>query len=197
MQTEILSFWFGSDDPQHMPSSETQARWWKKDDAFDQLIRDLFEGDHMSAARGQLTSWRDTGTGALALVVLLDQLPRNMYRGTAHMHATDPQARAVVRHAIELQLDSQLGVLQRGMLYMPLMHSEDMRDHWVSQRCFDDLAKGATGEASSIAKQFVKSAKQHREIVFRWGRYPHRNRLLGRTSTADELAFLDQPGSSF
>jgi uncharacterized protein (DUF924 family) len=173
---DVLQFWFA--DP---------ARWWRKDPAFDAEIRTRFQDLHRAVARGAHEDWRATPRGALAYVVVLDQFSRNMYRDTAGMFAGDAQAVAAARAAVDRGDDRALADTERMFLYMPLMHSEQLADQ---ERCVDLFR--ALGRSSEL-----KYAEQHRDIVRRFGRFPHRNQLLGRASTPDEVEFLKQPGSSF
>jgi uncharacterized protein (DUF924 family) len=175
-ENDVLDFWFA--DP---------ARWWKKDPAFDGEIRSRFSELHESIERGEHEEWRDTPRGALAYVIVLDQFSRNMFRGTARMFASDAQALAAARAAIERSDDQALASAERSFLYMPLMHSEDLADQERCVALFQSFA--APGQ--------LRYAEQHRDIIRRFGRFPHRNELLGRASTPEELEFLTQPGSSF
>jgi uncharacterized protein (DUF924 family) len=172
---DVLSFWFA--DP---------ARWWKKDPAFDADVRDRFLALHEAIERGEHEDWLETPSGCLAYVVVLDQLSRNMFRGTARMFQSDARARAAARRAIERGDDRSLSPDERSFLYMPFMHSEALADQ--------DLSVALFTPAGAEQRRF---AEAHRDIVRRFGRFPHRNALLGRASTPEELEFLKQPGSSF
>lgn len=172
---EVLAFWLA--DP---------ARWWKKDPAFDAEVRDRFEALHAAIERGEREAWRASPRGALAYVIVLDQMSRNMYRGTARMFASDARALAAATEAIDRGFDQALPSAERGLLYMPLMHSEDLA---VQERCVELFR--------ALGNDQVSFAEQHRDIVRRFGRFPHRNELLGRPSTDEEREFLTQPGSSF
>lgn len=175
--TRILDFWFESED-----------LWFKKDDAFDETIRQRFSADHERAAAGGLADWRETPDGCLALVVLLDQFSRNMFRSSARSFATDALALGIAETAIERGFDQALPPKRRRFFYMPFMHSEDV-DH--QRRCVD-LFAAMDGDSGGL-----KFAIKHLEIVERFGRFPHRNGILGRQSTAEEVSFLKTPGSSF
>ena len=172
---EVLSFWFA--DP---------PRWWRKDPAFDAEVRDRFLAVHGAVERGEHEDWLETARGALAYVIVLDQLSRNMFRGTARMFAGDARARAAARRAVDRGDDRTLSEAERSFLYMPFMHSEDLADQDRGAGLF---ASGAPAE--------LRYAEQHRDIVRRFGRFPHRNALLGRESSPEEQEFLKQPGSSF
>jgi uncharacterized protein (DUF924 family) len=159
------------------------SRWFRKDAAFDAEFRTRFLADHEAAARDELAHWARTAPGALALVLLLDQFPRNAFRGSARMFATDGQGRDVALAAIGRGFDKQTDEALRNFFYVPLMHSEKLADqeHAVA------LAQPLGGEA-------LKFAILHRDIIARFGRFPHRNALLARTSTPEEQAFLDSGG---
>ena len=185
---EILGFWFGHEGEEGY--GEFREVWFTKDPAFDREIRDRFEPVYEEAAAGNLDHWKDETRSCLALTIVLDQLPRNMYRGDARMYATDEKARQAAWYAVEHAYDRELLPVECGFLYMPLMHSEDLEDQRRSVELFRGL--GGTGEADP-----AQYAVRHLEIVERFGRFPHRNQILGRTTTPEEAEFLAQPGSSF
>ncbi|HEX4713218.1 DUF924 family protein [Phenylobacterium sp.] len=160
------------------------AKWFKKLTAFDEAIRLKFEPTHHRAARGEYDAWADTADGALALVILLDQFPRNLYRGSAHAFATDPKARSIARPAIERGFDRQVEPVLRDFFYLPFRHSEDLTDQ--------DYSLALCAEAGDADD--LKWAAQHRDIIVRFGRFPHRNRALGRETTPEEQEFLDEGG---
>ena len=164
------------------------GRWFEKDASFDEAIRSRFEADHHAAARGEYDDWLETGEGALALVILLDQFPRNLYRGSAHQFATDPLARKVTAEAIARGHDRAFDNDLRSFFYLPYAHSEAMAD----QDAGVALCQAQADEASD--PELVKWALIHRFIVQRFGRFPHRNRALGRTTTPEEQEFLDAGG---
>lgn len=172
---EVLAFWFA--DPE---------RWWKKDPTFDAEIRARFLELHEAIARGDREDWRGTARGALAYVIVLDQFSRNAFRGSSRSFEYDAQALAAARDALDRGFDRLLSDDERSFLYMPFMHSERLADQ---DRCVQLFA--------SEPEQRLSYAEKHRDIVRRFGRFPHRNALLGRQSTPDELAFLKEPGSSF
>lgn len=164
------------------------AKWFAKSEAFDNAIRLRFEPVHHAAARGQYDAWADTAEGALALLLLLDQFPRNLYRGSAHAFATDPKARAIARAAVEVGQDSKVDPALRSFFYLPFEHSEDLADQELAVALCQAIAD-ETGD-----KEPLKWAIVHRDIIARFGRFPHRNPCLGRTTTAEERAFLDEGG---
>ena len=157
-------------------------RWFKKDAAFDAEFKTRFEVAHHAAATGALDGWTASAEGALALLVLLDQLPRNAWRGSGHMFATDGKALAVARGAIEAGFDQQVDATLRAFVYMPFMHSESLADQ---ERCVALCAD---------LPDNLRFAILHRDIVQRFGRFPHRNAALGRTTTPEEQRFLDEGG---
>lgn len=172
---DVLNFWFNEIEP---------SQHWKKDPEFDQLIRDRFAGIHAAATRCELYQWRGQPEGRLAEVIVLDQFSRNLYRGQPASFASDSQALALAQEAISIGADKQLGNHQVGFLYMPLMHSESTIIHQVALQLFD----GTTNFEFEV---------RHNAIIERFGRYPHRNQILNRDSTPEEIEFLQQPGSSF
>ena len=163
-------------------------KWFRKDEAFDAAIRVQFEAAHLAASRGELRGWRSSPEGALALLILLDQFPRNLYRGSAHAFATDPLAHAVAAAAIEAGLDQQVEPGLRPFFYLPFEHSELLEDQDRSV-ALSRAHRDATGDEDTL-----RWAVMHRDIIVRFGRFPHRNACLGRPMTAGEQAFLDQGG---
>ena len=159
-------------------------RWFKKDAAFDTEFRSRFEAAHHAAATGALDAWAQDATGALALLVLLDQLPRNTWRGSGHMYATDGKAQAIARAAVDAGLDEQIDDPKlRAFFYLPFMHSESLADQERSvQLC------------SKADPENLRFAQHHRDIIARFGRFPHRNAVLGRSTTPEEQRFLDEGG---
>jgi len=168
----IVEFWF---------SDKVQPLWFQSTPEFDAELRDRFETVWQAAEQGRLDDWAETPEGALALVILFDQIPLNIYRGDALCFATEAKSREISTLAIERSDDAQLTDDQKAFLYMPLMHSESMTDQ--------DKAV-ALYEAAGLAGN-LKFAQHHRDIVHRFGRFPHRNTILGRQSTEAELAYLD------
>jgi len=163
-------------------------RWFDKDAAFDEAIRARFEPLHHAAARGELDDWGGDAEGALALALLFDQFPRNLYRNSAHAFATDPLARKAAAQAIERGFDAQIPPDLRSFFYMPFTHSENLAEQDRAVALHQALAR-ETGDGDS-----ARWAVIHRNIITRFGRFPHRNRALGRTTTPEEQAFLDAGG---
>jgi uncharacterized protein (DUF924 family) len=178
MYKDVLNFWF--DEIEH-------AQWWKKDDEFDQLITQRFSAIHARAVRCELFAWRESAGGRLAEIIVLDQFSRNMFRGTPLAFANDQMALVLAQEAVSLGIDKQLPVLQRGFVYLPFMHSESLIIHDVAERLYRQH-----GVQSSLEWEI-----RHKTIIERFGRYPHRNEILGRESTAEECAFLKEPHSRF
>lgn len=158
-------------------------RWFAKNDAFDDEFRSRFEVAHGAAASGALDAWSGDAQGALALLVLLDQFPRNAYRGSTRMFATDAKARSIAGAALAGGLDRQVEPALRPFFYLPFMHSESLEDQERS------VELNATLDANT-----QRFARLHRDIIARFGRFPHRNELLGRESSAEEQRFLDEGG---
>ena len=178
MFEEVLSFWFNETDP---------AQRWKKDAAFDQLIAERFTALLESAARCELYAWRLTPQGRLAEIIVLDQFSRNIYRNQPAAFAHDAVALALAQAAVEAGALTDLSPDRRQFLLMPYMHSESLAIHDAAATLFNNHCEAAT----------IEFAKRHRDIIARFGRYPHRNAILDRPSTAEELDFLQAPGSSF
>ena len=175
---DVIGFW----------TAAGPAKWFAKSDAFDSAIRLKFEPVHHAAARGQYDAWQGSSEGALALLLLLDQFPRNLWRGSGHAFATDPLARAVARKAIAAGLDQLATAQLRPFFYLPFEHSEILTDQDESVALCRALFE-AEGDAGTL-----KWAEAHRDIIMRFGRFPHRNRALGRETTAEEQEFLDEGG---
>jgi uncharacterized protein (DUF924 family) len=173
---DILAFW----------RDAGPDRWYRRDDAFDAEVRRRFLDLWRQAAAGELSSWQANDDGALALVIVLDQFPRNMFRGDIRTYASDALAREVAGRAIERGLDARVDPVLREFLYLPLMHSEHLADQL---RCIELSRTAGLAEAA-------KWAEHHAGIIRRFGRFPHRNRILGRATTPEEQAFLDEGGFS-
>ena len=181
----VLDFWFGP------PPHATRDTWFRKDPAFDATIREGF-GDAVAAARaGDFHSWRRSPRGALALVILLDQFTRNIYRDTPRAFAGDALALDIAKAAVDQGFDRKLDAFERWFLYLPFEHAEDWAMQERSLTLFGQLAAD-TGDRTAL-----HWAEKHAEVIRRFGRYPHRNAILGRPSSPEEIAFLAEPGSSF
>lgn len=169
----VLAFW----------NEAGPERWFGKDGAFDARFRDGFMADHMAAAARACDSWAESADGALALLILLDQFPRNAFRGSAHMFATDPLARMFTRKVVARGLDQEVEPALRTFIYLPLMHSEELADQDASVALYEALGGFS-----------LPFAIEHRDIIVRFGRYPHRNAVLGRDTTEAEQTFLAEGG---
>ncbi len=178
MYKEIIEFWFEELEPK---------QWWVKDEALDRVIIDRFSRVHDRAIRCELYPWRKAAHGRLAEIIVLDQFSRNMFRGSPLSFAYDSLALVLAQEAISVGADMQLSPIEKNFLYMPFMHSESLEIHNVAMELFRN--NGLEGNLEYEIK--------HREIIEQFGRYPHRNAILGRESTLEEIVFLKQPGSSF
>jgi uncharacterized protein (DUF924 family) len=194
---DVLRFWFGELDAWGCADKAHSSRWWTKDAAFDASLRERFLELHAALARGEQTALRDSARGRLAYVIVLDQFSRNMFRDTAAMFASDAQALAAANEGIDLDFDRRLRLDERAFFYMPLMHSERLDDQ---ERCVRLFAGFVTelplAQRPGMAER-LKFAERHRDIIRRFGRFPHRNALLDRASSPEELQFLTEPGSTF
>lgn len=171
---DVLTFW----------REAGPKAWFAKKDAFDNAIRSRFELLHHAAARGELSDWEHAAEGTLALLLLLDQFPRNLYRGSAHQFATDPLARSIASRAVARGFDQAFEKNLRGFFYLPFEHSEDPVDQARSIALYEAMDD----------PELTKWARLHADIITRFGRFPHRNACLGRETTPEEQAFLDGGG---
>ncbi|UTW53812.1 DUF924 family protein [Kordiimonas sp. SCSIO 12610] len=175
---DILYFWFTDAGPK---------KWWKKSDAFDGVIKRKYQQVYEAAYRGECASWRDSARGRLAEIIVLDQFPRNMFRNSPRSFEADGLALMLSQEAVRLGADQLLNADEKAFLYMPHMHSESLKIHRDALRLFNQPG----------LEDNLSSEHRHREIIERFGRYPHRNKILGRKSTPEEIEFLKQPGSGF
>lgn len=176
---DVLGFWF---------ADSMRERWFVKDPAFDAEVRTVLSSAYEQARDGQLDNWQASARGCLALCILLDQVPRNLFRNDPRAFATDSQARRVVREALRQNLQGELSQIEQLFLYLPLEHSEDLQDQ---EDCVS-LTKKLDEDPS-----WYDYAVMHRDIVARFGRFPHRNSALGRETSPEEATFLTEPNSSF
>jgi uncharacterized protein (DUF924 family) len=186
--SEVLEFWF---------SDRARARWFDSTPEFDAEIRERFAAVIDAAAAGELAAWEATGDGALAAVIALDQFPRNIHRGTPRAWQHDAVARAIADRAIAAGLDLGAPLDRRAFFYLPFEHSEALADQDRSVELFARLAAEYPPDRRAAGDDLVAYAVRHREIIQRFGRFPHRNAVLGRASTPEEIAFLREPRSSF
>ena len=184
---EVNEFWFGDEERR----GKARAKWYAKDDAFDAELRSRFGELHARAARRGLEGWRAARDSMLALVLLLDQFSRNLHRGDPSAFAQDRHARECAREALARGDDLALLPVERQFLYMPFEHSEDIADQDFAVEKMRGL------EAFEQTRGLTRWAERHRDVIRRFGRFPHRNAILGRPSTPEEVEFLKQPGSSF
>ncbi|MEM7121572.1 MAG: DUF924 family protein [Pseudomonadota bacterium] len=185
----VLAFWFGENgDPDWGAMREA---WFEKSDDFDRACRDGFLDLHEQAASDKLDDWMASADGTLALLILLDQLPRNMFRGSARMYATDNKALAIAEHAVANGLDAEMTDVQKLFAHLPFEHAEDL-DHQKRHVAYIDA-----NYHGPKRKECQEAAARHLEIIDRFGRFPHRNEILGRVSTDEEIEFLKEPNSSF
>ena len=175
---EIVNFWFHEIPPK---------QWWKKDPRFDAYLLEKYAAAHERACRCELFSWRASPLGRLAEIIILDQFSRNMYRGTRRAFHHDPLALALAQEAIANHADEELSQMERSMLYMPFMHSESLPIHDIAVELF---------RKNGIGSNYQYELK-HKAVIEQFGRYPHRNEILGRQSTPEEIEFLQQAGSRF
>lgn len=194
----VLEFWLGPgshDDPEL--EGRQQSLWWGKDEATDERVRREFGETHLAACRGELSGWAATTSGRVALIVVLDQFSRMIHRDRPEAFACDPVAAGHTQALLVEPGWSSLPFYQKAFALMPLMHAEDRQLQTQCVDRFEELVRDARPEQRPSAENFAKFAVAHRDIVERFGRYPHRNRVLARESTPEELEFLQQPGSSF
>jgi len=194
---EILDFWFGELSPDGPVSAARRRLWFGGDEETDRLIGERFGRDLEAARRGDYDGWRDSPQGALALIVVLDQFPRNIYRGSAQAYASDAKALNLSLEGMAQGQDRFLAVAEKAFFYLPLEHAEESAMQRLSVAAFTRLWREAPVGGKKMAEGFLDFAIRHREIIERFGRFPHRNAVLGRPSTAEEEAFLREPGSSF
>ena len=180
VKAEVLNFWFIEIKPQ---------QWFQKNEGFDRLVKERFSDAYDLAVQGIFDDWRETPEGALALVILLDQFPRNMFRNTPRSFATDTVALEVAKTAIEKSYDQVLTTQQKSFLYLPFEHSEKLEDQEMSLSLFEGIKN-----ENPVAYDY---AVQHYDIIKEFNRFPHRNKILSRPNTEQEERFLAQPGSGF
>jgi uncharacterized protein (DUF924 family) len=193
----ILHFWFGSDPDDGIVAKENSALWWSKNAATDSQILQRFESSVKRAAAGELSDWQSTPRGRLALILLTDQFPRNIYRDSPSAFAQDSKALACSLDGIEQGMDLTLRPIERVFFYLPLEHSESLEHQEQSVKYFGQLVANVGPEQKQTFQEYLDFALRHRDIIAHFGRFPHRNKILGRESTAEEVAFLAEPGSSF
>lgn len=194
---DVLGFWFGTAENDTATAQAQRRVWWSKDAVVDADIRERFGSLVSAAAAGRHDDWAATPRGRLALLVLLDQFPRNIYRDTAQAFAQDAEALRLALDGLAASDDRQLRPIERVFCYLPLEHSESIAMQDRSVALFHALAAEVAKADRGTFAGYVDYALRHRDIIARFGRFPHRNRILGRESTPEEIEFLKQPGSGF
>ncbi|RMF27197.1 MAG: DUF924 domain-containing protein [Cyanobacteria bacterium J083] len=187
--TAVLDFWFGV--PESIGYGKPKKEWFVKDAEFDNELRSRFFATYNLAAEGKLNDWRDSPEGCLALILVFDQFPRNIFRNMPQAFATDSLALDLAKYAVNSGFDAALLNVQKWFVYLPLEHSENLADQAEAVRLFSTLQ----GDPNSVSA--IDYARRHLEVIKRFGRFPHRNKILGRASTPAEIEFLKTPGSRF
>jgi uncharacterized protein (DUF924 family) len=193
----VLWFWLGDVDGDGLAEDAMTQRWWRKDADFDQEIAAKFEPTWQAIMAGDREAWLDLPHSRLAYLIVLDQFSRNMFRGTSQMFRGDERAVAVAADGVKHGMDRALHGHERVFFYMPFMHSESLAVQDRGVELFGALRDRAEGRGREVLNSNVEFARQHRDIIARFGRFPHRNQVLDRDSTPAELAFLKETGSSF
>jgi uncharacterized protein (DUF924 family) len=191
LQTTILDFWFGTDPDEPLQNA---PKWFKQDSAFDEEIREQFRSHIEAAGRGLYDNWRDTARGTLAFIILTDQFPRNVYRGTPRAFAFDELALSASLDGQANDFDRELDIIERWFFYMPMEHSEDLALQNRSVERFEELAEEAGDDLADAVEGALDYAERHRDVIERFGRFPHRNEILGRKSTPEEAEYLEAGG---
>lgn len=193
---EILEFWFGKGSGDDL-GSDKFGLWFAQDDALDDRIRDEFGSDVEAAAAGDYDSWKESDRGRLALLILLDQFTRNIFRGRAQAFANDPQALELAVEGIEEGVDKRLHAMERVFMYLPLEHAEDRSMQARSVALFEELLDDAPEGRKGAFQEFLRYARLHKDVIDAYGRFPHRNAILERESTPDEIAYLADPNRPY
>jgi uncharacterized protein (DUF924 family) len=196
-ETEVREFWFGSESTDAGVARARSALWWQKNAEVDAQMRERFQPLVDEVGAGLHRGWSATAPGALALILLSDQFPRNIYRDTPRAFAFDALALAFARTLLDAGFERKLRPIERVFCYLPFEHSEVLADQDRSVELFTALQDEAAAEDRELFAGYLDFARRHRSVIQRFGRFPHRNRILGRVSTAAESAFLQEPGSSF
>lgn len=194
---DVLTFWLGELDDDGLASEAQRKKWFEKNPAFDDEIKERFGATHSRVAAGEHDDWLASPRGRVAWIIVLDQLSRNMFRDSGAMYDHDDKALLRAREGVDEIEDDELVAHERSFLYMPFMHSENLADQDRCIGLFERSVRELGGAAADSLRMSVDFAVKHRAIVARFGRFPHRNALLGRENTEAEAAFLKQPGSGF
>jgi uncharacterized protein (DUF924 family) len=186
----ILAFWFANVGGDAAAVTARNSVWYGTDAAFDEQIRARFGALVDAATLDELNGWMQSASGTLALILLCDQFPRNIFRATPRAFALDQRAQTLARQGLAQGLDRQLGIAERSFFYLPFEHAEDQDTQALGLRCFEQLHADAAPEFKSFTADTLHWARDHHDIIARFDRFPHRNAILGRVSTPEELAFL-------
>lgn len=193
----VLDFWFGPNGPAGAVVGRQRALWFGKSGEADRAVTERFAITLADARAGRFDYWVNTPRGRLALVIVLDQFPHHIFRDQPQAFSSDAQALALSLAALDAQEDQALAPIERVFLYLPLEHAESLETQERSVALFERLAQEAAAEERSLFEDFLDHARRHRDVVARFGRFPHRNEILGRPSSLEEIKFLKEPGSRF
>jgi uncharacterized protein (DUF924 family) len=197
VRDDLLALWFGDNPDDTAVASEKKELWWGHSHETDEMLREQFGTACTSAAVGILDHWTGSPRGRLALILLLDQIPRAIHRGRPEAFAHDAVARRVASQGLASGADRLLRPIERVFFYLPFEHSEELSDQEHSVALFRELAESVPDDDRETFDFFLDYAVRHHAVIARFGRFPHRNAVLGRQSTPEEIQFLGQPGSSF
>ncbi len=197
VRDELLAYWFGDSSDDAEVAARKSELWWGHRAELDEELQARFGATASAAAAGVIDHWVYRPQGRLALILLLDQLPRAIHRGTPEAFAQDGKAREVARKGLNSGAHKLLRPIQRVFFYMPFQHSEELEDQDLSVELYRELTAMLPDRYRDALAEFLDYAQRHREVIARFGRFPHRNPVLGRVSTSEEIEFLQQPGSSF
>ena len=193
----IRDFWFGAQSDDAVVAQQRASLWWSKDPDTDENMRSRFEDRVLAAGRRELDAWSETAGGQLALILLTDQFPRNIFRGSPQAFQFDSLALNWCLSGLKSELDRSLRPIERVFFYLPLEHSESREHQERSVQLFTRLFQEVPAEQLDVFRKYLIFALRHRRIIDRFGRFPHRNGILERVSTPEEIAFLQEPGSRF
>jgi uncharacterized protein (DUF924 family) len=194
---DIITFWFGSDPDDAVVARQKSALWWSKKNEHDREIERLFGATVDMAVRGELDAWLNSPRSLLALILLTDQFPRNIYRHTPRAFEYDAYAQSRTLEGLKHGMDKALRPIERVFFYLPLEHAESIEHQERSVQLYTQLFQEVPADQVELFRGFLMFALRHRSVIARFGRFPHRNAILGRESTPEEAAFLKEPGSSF
>ncbi|MHB8825281.1 MAG: DUF924 family protein [Thiobacillus sp.] len=193
----VLDFWFGAPGPATEVAARQRPLWFAKSAANDQIVAARFAETLVAAGKGDLDNWAVSPRGRLALIVVLDQFPHHVHRGHGQSFAYDARSLALALNMIEHGEDARVTPIERVFVYLPLEHAESIEMQDRSVALYEKLVNEAAADERQLFEGFLDYARKHRDVVARFGRFPHRNELLGRPSTLEEIEFLKQPGSRF